>query len=202
MEEHEAFLEGYKGLGGTGPSPSNTVPPSFAIIFPTMSDMSRDHIFPVPPASYPAHGGSYHAINPQCYGPLPSNDGTTHIHHATGSTRARPSTMFYPPTQDRRMWPSMDRPLPSSHVQFDEVPGNFPATLERGARGATQHLNDANHNLVVPNILMSNVYKNLAILFVHSPQSNIVMMSIASLGINSGRCNVTIELEVVDAASF
>jgi hypothetical protein len=79
---------------------------------------------------------------------------------------------------------------------------NYPEILERGARGATQYLNDADHNLVVPNILMSNVYRDFAIRFIHSPQSNIVMMHIASLGVNSGRCKVTIELEIVDAASF
>jgi hypothetical protein len=31
------------------------------------------------------------------------------------------------------------------------------------ARGATQDLNDANYNLVVPGILITNVYRDLAI---------------------------------------
>jgi hypothetical protein len=48
---------------------------------------------------------------------------------------------------------------------------------------------------------MTSVYRDLAMQFIHSPQSNIVMMHIASLGVNSGRCKVTIELEISDAAN-
>jgi hypothetical protein len=73
---------------------------------------------------------------------------------------------------------------------------NAPATSERGARAATQHFNNTDHNPVVPSIMMTNIYRDLAIQFIQSPQSNIVMMHMASAGISSSRVKVTIELEI------
>jgi hypothetical protein len=73
-------------------------------------------------------------------------------------------------------------------------------TLERSARGATQDFNNANHNPVVPGILTTNVYKDLAVQFIHNPKPNVVMMHTASeAGIGSGRLKVRIELENDDA---
>jgi hypothetical protein len=76
-------------------------------------------------------------------------------------------------------------------------------TLERSARGATQDFNsfnDVNHNPVVPGILTTNVYKDLAVRFIHNPKSNVVMTHTASeAGIGSGRLKVRIELENDDA---
>jgi hypothetical protein len=79
------------------------------------------------------------------------------------------------------------------------VSENAPATWERSAREATQDFNATDY--IVPGILMTRVCRDLAIQFIHSPQSNIVMMHIASLGVNSGRSKVTIELDIVDAAN-
>jgi hypothetical protein len=78
------------------------------------------------------------------------------------------------------------------------VPENAPAPSGRSANRATQDFNDANHNPTIYGILMANVYRDLALRFIHNPQSNIVMIHMTSLGNGSGRSKVTIELEIVD----
>lgn len=80
------------------------------------------------------------------------------------------------------------------------MPENRPAPSEKSAKGATQDFNNASHNPTDPRILMTNVYRDLALRLLHSPQSNIVMMHMASPGNGSGRSRVTIELEIVDTA--
>ena len=45
---------------------------------------------------------------------------------------------------------------------------------------------------------MANIYRDLSVRFINSPQSNIIMIRMESLPNNTGRSRVTIELEVVD----
>lgn len=45
---------------------------------------------------------------------------------------------------------------------------------------------------------MANIYRDLSVRFINSPQTNIVMMRMESLPNNPGRSRVTIELEIVD----
>jgi hypothetical protein len=81
----------------------------------------------------------------------------------------------------------MDRlPFPKMHLRFrKEVQGEI---LNTSIMPITI--------LLPPSIMMTNIYRDLAIQFIQSPQSNIVMMQMASAGISSGRVKVTIELEI------
>ncbi|KAH9970605.1 hypothetical protein BGW80DRAFT_1253896 [Lactifluus volemus] len=187
-----------------GVAPSNAVPPAPCnytgvhrdCAIPAMSDTYRDHIFPTAPATYDAS----RAANPQFYERPPASDGATYIPRATSFMQpAMPSNDVVPSHPGGLANVAAYGP-PPLNVQFDGVPENAPATLERSARGATQHFNITDHNPVVPSIMMTNIYRDLAIEFIHSPQSNIVMMHMASAGISSGRVKVTIELEIYGAA--
>ncbi|KAH9957484.1 hypothetical protein BGW80DRAFT_1381090 [Lactifluus volemus] len=184
--------------------PSNAVPPvpcNHPAVYrdctiPAMSDTNRDHIFLTPPATYAPYGAS-RPVYPHYYERPPANDGTTHIPYATSPM---PSNDVVPSHPGGLPHVAAYDP-PSLNVQFNGVSENAPETSERSARGATQDFNITDYDYIFPGILMTSVYRDLAIRFIHSPQSNIVMMHMASLGVNSGRCKVTIELDIVDAAN-
>jgi hypothetical protein len=146
---------------------------------PTMTNIPRDHISPHLPAIYPSRDALRHGY-PQYY---------AQVHRATGSTHP---TM---PSDD--VVPS--HPGTLAHVAAygpPSLPEDAPATSERSIRRATQHFNNADYNPVGPSIVMTNIYRDLAIQFIQSPQSNIVMMHMVSAGISSGHVKVTIELEI------
>jgi hypothetical protein len=167
----------------------------------TMSDTYQD--LPLPPPTY----GASRPVYSQYYERLPpvspftgylsdprirvllQDGGVAQVHRTTASTHpAIPSNDLV-----------SSHPGGLAHVAAYGLPSlleNAPATSERGARGATQHFNNTDHNPVVPSIMMTNIYRDLAIQFIRSPQSNIVMMHMASAGISSGRVKVTIELEI------
>jgi hypothetical protein len=174
----------------------------------TMSDTYQDHIFPLPPPTYPPYGAS-RPVYSQDYEHLPpvspftryltdlrirvllQNDGIAQVHRATGST--------HPAMYSNDVVPSHPGGLALVATYGPpSLPEDAPPTLERSGslRGATQHFNNTGHNPVVPSIMMTNTHRDLAIQFIQSTQSNIVMMHMASAGIGSGRVKVTIELEI------
>ncbi|KAH9957485.1 hypothetical protein BGW80DRAFT_1257232 [Lactifluus volemus] len=145
----------------------------------TISDTYQDRIFTLPPPTNPPYGAS-RPVYSQDYEYIPP------VHRATDSTHLSMPFNDVVPSQPggRAHGAVYGPPFPSE---------NPPATSERSARAATRHFNNIDHNPVVPSIMMTNMYRDLAIEFIQSPQSNIVMMHMASA---AGRVKVTIELEI------
>ena len=74
---------------------------------------------------------------------------------------------------------------------------NTPVLSGRPPHRTRQDFNDAGYRPAVPEPLMANIYRDLAVRFINNPQSNIVVIRMVS---STGRSRVMIELEIADAA--